>query len=139
MAPEKEQYLELLKNECAVDGLDAVIVKERLDLSDLMKLRMSADIFVHIQTTDAGSRSVMEYVACNKKVVHGTWNHYAYLEDYKPSCYFPLDSLKDLGPRILDAYHSELKELPAEVKHIIYERGWDHKMTLWNEFFESLC
>lgn len=139
MAPEKEQYLELLKNECAADGLDAVLIKERLDLPDLLKLRMSADIFIHIQTTDAGSRSVMEYVACNRKVVHGTWNRYAYLEDYKPACYFPLDSLEDLGSRILDAYHGEVEELPSEVKRVIHERGWDHKMTLWNDFFESLC
>ena len=128
-----------MKNECAAAGLDAVIVKERLDLPDLLKLRMSADIFVHIQTTDAGSRSVMEYVACNRKVVHGKWNWYSYLEYYKPACYFPVDSLEDLGSRIVDAYHGELKELPAEVKRIIHERGWDHKMTLWNEFFESLC
>ena len=47
-------------------GFDLVSVEEHLDMPDLLKLRMATDIFVHVQTTDAGSRCVMEYVACNK-------------------------------------------------------------------------
>jgi hypothetical protein len=80
----------------------------------------------------------MEYVACNKKVVHGAWIRYAYMEKYKPSCYFPVDNLENLGECIKKAYNNQIEALPREVVKVIMERGWNYKMALWNEFFESL-
>lgn len=135
---EKDRYVDSLKEKCKLLNLDLVVVEGHLDLADLLKLRMATDIFVHIQTSDAGSRSVMEYVACNKKVVHGSWVKYAYLEDYKPSCYFPVDQLEQLGACIVKAYNGHVEELPQEVWNVILKRGWNYKMGLWNDFFESL-
>lgn len=135
---EKDRYVDSLKEKCKLYNLNLIVVEEHLDLADLLKLRMATDIFVHIQITDAGSRSVMEYVACNKKVVHGSWVKYAYLEDYKPSCYFPVDQLEQLGACIVKAYNGHVEELPQEVWNVILERGWNYKMGLWNGFFESL-
>lgn len=119
-------------------GLDVAVVDEHLDLSDLFKLRMATDIFVHVQNSDAGSRCVMEYVLCNKKVVHGAWMEYIYLEKYKPFCYFPVDQMKNLGNVIVKAYNSKVDDLPQELKALILERGWNSRMTKWNAFFESL-
>lgn len=135
---QKDSYIEALINKGKSLGLDVISVKEHLDLLDLLKLRMATDIFVHIQTTDAESRCVMEYVACNKKIVHGAWMKYAYLENYKPSCYFPVNSLEELGGCIVKAYMTEIGELPTEVENIIKKRGWRYKMALWNAFYESL-
>ena len=131
-------YTEAIKEKAKCLGFNVVSVEDNLNMPDLFKLRMATDIFVHVQTTDSGSRCVMEYVACNKKVVHGSWIKYAYLEDYKPSCYFPVDRLEDLGECIVKAYNTDVAPLPHEVKDIIMERGWKHKMTKWNNFFESL-
>lgn len=119
-------------------GFDIVAIEEHLSLPDLFKLRMATDIFVHVQTTDARSRCVMEYVACNKKVVHGAWVKYAYLEDNHPSCYFPVNRMEELGECIVDAYHAKIEPLPQAVTDCIMERGWKHTMFLWNSFFESL-
>lgn len=134
----RDAYIESLVNKGKALGLDLISIKEHLNMPDLLKLRMATDIFVHIQTTDAGSRCVMEYVACNKKIVHGAWMKYAYLEEYKPSCYFPVNSLEELGDCIVKAYNTEISELPTEVEDIIKKRGWRYKMALWNVFFESL-
>lgn len=135
---DKVLYKETIVKKCKSLKLNAIVVEDHLNLSDLYKLRMATDIFIHVQTTDAGSRCVMEYVYCNKKVVHGSWIKYKYLENYKPSCYFPVNKMEDLGTVIAKAYHSEIDELPQEVKTIIEERGWNHKMGLWNSFFESI-
>lgn len=131
-------YTEAVKEKGKKLGFDLVAIEDHLDLPDLFMLRMATDIFVHVQTTDAGSRCVMEYVSCNKKVVHGSWMKYAYLEEYHPSCYFPVDRMENLGECIIKAYEAKVEPLPLEVKSIIMERGWKHKMTLWNNFFESL-
>ena len=133
-----EYYRESIKEKAKGLGIPFVSVEERLNMSDLLKLRMATDIFVHIQTTDAGSRSVMEYVLLNKKVVHGSWIKYAYLEKYRPSCYFPIDRLEDLGECILKAYNTKIGPLPQEVMDIIMARGWKQRMILWNSFFESV-
>ena len=123
---------------CKALGFDVVVVDEHLDMMDLLRLRMATDVFVHVQTTDAGSRCVMEYVYCNKKIVHGSWNHYLYLEKYKPTCYFPVDKMENLGSVIVKACKAEVKDLPQEVKNHILERGWGNRINRWNNFFESL-
>ena len=133
-----EEYRKSIKEKGQRLGFDLVAVEDRLSMHDLLRLRMATDIFIHIQATDAGARSVMEYVACNKKVVHGAWVKYAYLEDYHPSCYFPVDCIEDLGDCIVKAYNTTIEPLPQEVTNIILERGWKSKMKSWNSFFESL-
>lgn len=135
---DKILYKETIVEKCKNFGFDAMVIEDHLKISDLFKLRMATDIFVHIQNTDAGSRCVMEYIYCNKKTVHGSWNKYEYLENYKPSCYFPVDKIENLETVIVKAYHSEIDDLPQKVKTIIEERGWNHKMSLWNSFFESI-
>lgn len=132
------RYTEEIREKGKKLGLDVVIIEEHLDMPDLFKLRMATDIFVHVQTTDAGSRCVMEYVACNKKVVHGAWMKYSYLENYRPSCYFPVDCMEHLGECIVKAYNAKVAPLPQTVANIIMERGWNYKMKFWNDFFESL-
>lgn len=133
------RHKETIIKKCKTLGLDFTVIEEHLDLADLLKLRMATDIFVHVQDTDAGSRSVMEYVYCNKKVVHGAWVKYIYLEEHKPSCYFPVEKMESLGRVIVEAYQTKIEDLPQEVKSIILERGWNNKMTMWNAFFESLA
>ena len=136
--PKSDRYTEPIIEKCKVLGLDVVVVNEHLEMIDLLKLRMATDVFVHVQDTDAGSRCVMEYVLCNKKVVHGAWTKYAYLEDYKPSCYFPVDKMENLGSVIVKACNAIIEDLPEEVKTYILNRGWNNRMTRWNAFFESL-
>ena len=131
-------YTEAIKKKGRELGFDLVAIEDHLSMSDLFKLRMATDIFVHVQTTDAGSRCVMEYVFCNKKVVHGSWMQYAYLEKYHPSCYFPVNRMDDLGDCIIKAYNAKVDPLPQEVLDHILARGWKRKMLLWNNFFESL-
>lgn len=133
-----DKYITTVQNKCDDLDLRYLSVTEHLNMSDLLKLRMATDIFVHVQTTDAGSRCVAEYVLCNKKLVHGAWIKYPYLEDNKPSCYFPVENMEQLGESILKAYQTPIGELSETVKEILLERGWNKKMTLWNNFFESL-
>lgn len=131
-------YTMRIKNKAKELGFDILAVEDHLSMSDLFMLRMATDIFVHVQSTDAGSRCVMEYVSCNKKVVHGSWIKYVYLDNYRPSCYFPVDQMANLGECIVNAYNAIIEPLPQEVTNIILKRGWKHKMVLWNIFFESL-
>lgn len=136
--PKSDKYTNAIIEKTKDLGLNVVVVDHHLDMMDLLKLRMATDIFVHIQTSDAGSRCVMEYVLCNKKVVHGAWIKYEYLEKYRPSCYFPVDGMECLGSVIVKACHTQVEDLSQDVKSVILDRGWGKKMIQWNSFFESL-
>ena len=92
-----KNYLDEIKDECNKRNLHAVFITDYLSVEDLYKLRMSTDIFVHIQTSDAGARSVYEYILCNKKIVHGSWICYKSLESFKPLFYFPVDKSWERG------------------------------------------
>ena len=134
----KQEYVEQIKCWCKDLDLDAVFYEDYLSVADLFLLRQGTDMFIHIQTTDAGNSSLQEYVLCGKKVVHGTWIHYPYLEQYEPLFYFPVNDLEQLGEAILNAYQSDHIEVPTQVLDYIRNRGWKAKMKLWNEFFASI-
>lgn len=132
------KYVEEVKDECQKRNLQAVFVTEFLSLEDLYKLRNATDMFIHVQTTDAFSGSVQEYILCNKKIVHGSWNKYEQLEDFKPLFYFPVDKLENLGEVIVKAYKSDGIAIPQGVIDYVKSSSWNTKATQMNNFFMSI-
>ncbi len=126
------------KDLCEANGLHAVFITDFLDVKDVYKLRMATDMFVHVQTTDANSGSVQEYIICNKKIVHGSWIKYEELESHKPLFYFPVDKMEDLGETILKAYQSENIDLPKGVIEQVEKKAWKYTSKKMNEFFMSI-
>ena len=132
------KYVEEVKDECKKRNLQAVFVTEFLSLEDLYKLRNATDMFIHVQTTDAFSGSVQEYILCNKKIIHGSWNKYEQLEDFKPLFYFPVDKLENLGEVIVKAYKSDGIAIPQGVIDYVKSSSWNTKANLMNNFFMSI-
>ena len=132
-----EKYGEEVKEECEKRKLHAVFVTDYLSVEELYKLRKATDMFIHVQTSDAGARSVYEYILCNKKLltVHGLDIK---IEKFKPLFYFPVDKLENLGEVIVHAYNSDNIEIPQEVMDIVLSRGWNNKITKLNDFFMSI-
>lgn len=132
----KAAYISVLKSQCEMYGLPAVFYDHYLSVEDTFFLRRASDIFIHVQTTDAGNSTIMEYLICGNKVIHGSWMQYKWL-DYPPLFYFPVHDIDDLSAVILNAVESEDPIIPEEVLTIIRNRGWKRKMMDWNEFFWS--
>ena len=130
------QYISLLKKRCAESGMTAFFFEHYLSVEEIFYLRRASDMFIHVQTTDAGNSTVMEYCICGSKIVHGSWMHYKWL-DFPPRFYFPVDDLNDLPSIILTAYKSENLSIPEDVITIIKNRGWEYKMVAWNNVFMS--
>ena len=131
-------YVQEIKQLCQEKQLSAVFVTDFLSVEDVYKLRKATDIFVHIQTTDASSGSVMEYILCNKKIVHGSWIKYEALEAFKPLFYYPVNKLEDLGEVIISAYNSDGIKIPQGVIDRIKSGSWENKETKMNDFFMSI-
>lgn len=133
-----QQYVQSIKRKCQSMGLDAVYVEKYLSMEDMYSLRMATDIFVHVQTTDAGASCVMQYILCHKKIVHGSWMKYVDLEQFSPLFYYPVDNLDNLGNVILNAYHSDGIDIPEGVINTIMSRGWNKEIKRWDELFKSM-
>lgn len=132
------KYVEEVKEECKKRNLHAIFLTEFLSVEDLYKLRKATDMFIHVQTSDAGARSVDEYILCNKKIINGSWVRYKGLETFKPLFYFPVDKLENLGEVIVYAYNSDNIKIPQEVMNIVLSRGWNNKIKILNDFFMSI-
>ena len=131
-------YMGECQQKCKDNNIDAVFLTEYMSVEDVYKLRKGTDIFVHVQTTDAGSASIQEYILCNKKIVHGSWIKYESLETFKPLFYFPVDRMEDLGEVIVKAYKSDNIAIPQGVMDLVKSRSWDNKSSLLNDFFMSI-
>ena len=132
----KAEYIQMLRDRCAEVGFPARFYEQYLTVEDVFYLRRASDMFIHVQTTDAGNSTIMEYCICGSRIVHGSWLHYKWL-DYPPKFYFPVDDLDDLPDVILTAYQAEKPVIPQEVLTKIKSRGWKQKMAVWNDVFMS--
>ena len=133
-----DKYGEEIKEECEKRNLHAVFITDYLSVEELYQLRKATDMFIHVQTSDAGARSVYEYILCNKKIINGSWIRYKGLEKYEPLFYFPVDKLENLGEVIVQAYNSDNIKIPQEVMEIVLSRGWNNKIKMLNDFFMSI-
>ena len=131
-------YMEECQQKCKENDIDAVFLTDYMSVEDIYKLRKATDMFVHVQTTDAGCASIQEYILCDKKIVHGSWLKYEELEAYQPLFYFPVERLEDLGEVIVKAYKSDKIKIPQGIIDHIKKSGWDYKATLLNNFFMSI-
>lgn len=131
-------YVEEIKQICFNKKLPAVFVTDFLSIDDVYKLRKATDIFVHVQTTDSASRSVQEYILCDKKIVHGSWMKYEMLEAFDPLFYFPVNKMEELGDTIVKAYKSDKIKIPQGVKNYVMSRSWECRITMMNDFFMSI-
>ncbi len=134
----RAKYVEDVEMECKKRSIHSVFITDYLSEEDLYKLRKATDMFVHVQTTDANSGSVQEYILCNKKIVHGSWIKYEIMESFSPLFYFPVDNLNNLGEVIVKAYKSDNIAIPQGVIDCVKNSGWESKSTKMNDFFMSI-
>ena len=137
-ADTRTEYVDECKTECEVRALPSVFITRFLPVEELYLLRMATDLFVHVQTTDASSGSVKEYILCDKKIVHGSWIKYDDLEAFRPLYYFPVDRLEDLGDVIVNACYSDKIAIPQGVLDCVKSCGWERNAARMNDFFMSI-
>ncbi len=80
----------------------------------------------------------MEYILCDKKIVHGSWIKYDELEAFKPLFYFPVDKMEDLGEVIVKAYQSDNIAVSNETLDHVKSFGWERQSERMNDFFMSI-
>lgn len=135
--PHNPEYIESIKQKVDECGLRAVYFEQFLDMPQLFLLRQATDIFIHVQTTDASSGSLGEYLLCEKKIINGSWLDYPGLKKNGVTPYFEVDSMENLSKVLVEAYRSEPIKIPSEVLMDLEKRQWKVVIKDWDNLFCS--
>lgn len=136
--PKNPDYIALLKSTVKELGIYSIFCEDYLELESLFYLRQATDMFIHVQTTDANSASLKEYVLLGKNCINGGWLKYPDVEsnDYKP--YHTVKNLNELAMAILNAYQKGTPEIKDSVTDYIKSLGCKPTAKEWNDFFMSI-
>ena len=72
----KVESINNLKESITETKFDVEIIEDYLDTNDMRRLRLATDIFIHIQTRDQFSASMLEHLAAGSVAIIGKWLPY---------------------------------------------------------------
>lgn len=133
--PQNVEYVTELKKKIRECGLNGMFVEEFLSVEKLFLVRQCTDMFVHIQTSDAGSSSLKEYILLEKKVVNGTWLKLPDLEKNGCVPYYEVNNLNELSSVIIQAYNNQPRLADIEALEIIEKKQWKIVINDWIRLF----
>ena len=132
-----DSYMQHIKNKLGQTGIPYRIFEDYLTQEELVYLRNSTDMFVHMQKTDANCSSLQEYIICKKKIVNCSWIRYGELEQFGSVPYFIANDFDSLGQDILDAIAAPAKEIPQGLLDMLIGGGTKEMIKKWDAFFNS--
>ncbi len=77
-----EEYISNIKLELEKNGLAGVVLTDFMDKQEMAELWVASDIFIHAQTTDAVSASLLESLYAGSIVLNAKWLHYPEFDDW---------------------------------------------------------
>ena len=136
--PQAISYIAELKKTVDYYGLHAMWFDKYMDVSSLFELIMATDLFIHIQTTDANSASLKEYILCEKNCINGSWLKYDDLEEDGVKPFHVVDHLAQLDQVIIDAYKKGAPKISNNTLHVVESLGCKPTSVKWNNFFMNI-
>lgn len=94
--------------------MSGVVFEHFLSVDESIAFKQKVDIFIHAQTTDALSSSMLEYLFIGSKVINGSWLGYK--------------ELKEIGIQFYE--FSSFEELPAVLERVIHQEQNDHNYDI---------
>ena len=134
-----KEYVDMVKRRVEEYNLRALFFEDFLDIHHLFLLRQATDMFIHVQSTDAGNASLREYLFCEKKVINGEWIRYEDLEINGTVPYFIAKDLKSLDKTIMEAFKSDPINISEATIKIIEEKSWKSAIKGWDNFFSEIA
>jgi len=99
----EDGYIDSIKVLLNKIGCEYQLITNFLSDIDVAKLRLATDVFIHAQTTDAFSASVLEYLFAGAVVINPKWISY--------------EELRDLGIEYIE--YSNFDELPEIIEQLL--------------------
>lgn len=135
----REDYTNEVRQLLDSSLLPYIIYDNYLKDDDLFCLRKCADIFIHVQITDAFCASVQEYLLCDVTVINGEWIRYPDLEKWGIP-YILINSISDLAEKVCKVVEGrEQVNIPEGLKLDIISRGYSSQAEKWLQFYTNIA
>jgi glycosyltransferase involved in cell wall biosynthesis len=126
-------YIDEVEKELEQTNLNYKIYREYMDSSEFADLISLSDLYIHVQTTDTLSTTMLEELYKGAVAVMGSWFPYDALEQ-RGIFYVKVDSIDELTETVTDVveHYAEYKEKCANNRKIIHEMSsWDNMSKEW--------
>lgn len=126
---DSDNYMTVIMNILKDNNMEGVVFDKFLSVDESIALKSKVDIFVHGQTTDAHSSSLLEYMYLGSKVISPSWIEY---EEWKELGikYWEYDSFSDL-PRLFEFLLDYDFDAQNNYEIIKKEYSWESKKQDW--------
>ena len=129
---------EKLDNLINQSGISYKLFRDFMGPDMVVKFRVSTDIFIHTQTTDALSSAMMEHLYAGTVVINGKWLNYGMLDE-KGVYYLKVDSIEDVDP-LLETVIASLDEYKEKtlINHDILRdfSSWEAYREKWLSLYK---
>lgn len=137
-ANQNQDYIDRVKQEAAQIGCTYTIFDKYMDYTEMAKISIATDIFIHVRDTDAFSNSMKEQLYAGSTMIQGNWLKYLEFENLDLPIY-KVSSFEEI-PRVL----SELLNDPRKMfeSESACQAIWDYwsdesVRRQWHEVYQS--
>lgn len=117
-------------------GIDYVILDKFLSDEEMIYLRKSTDVFIHMQVSDAYSSSLHEYLYSGAIVVNAEWLSYKELEtDCIP---YILANFDNLSEKLIESFTHKPLQMTPSLREALTCYTWSYQIKQWVEFYRVL-
>lgn len=137
--PNKAELPELIKMHCEQLGLPYILLTDFLSVEQVAALRFITDLFIHVQTTDAYSASIQEFLLADTEVINGSWLSYPSLESHGLP-YHVIESIDGL-PAMINCILKGNEPKPflsAKAEYEIRSNAWSERIKSWIDAYTYL-
>lgn len=125
-----EEYQKEVEEKAREYGFDYIILDNYLKVDDIALLRLSTDIFINAQTTDACAGSILESIYAGAILINAKWLHYKELDKYDID-YYEFEEFQDLESIV----NQVLVEYPTknirDLTSLCVDYSWDKCFDKW--------
>lgn len=120
-------------------GINYKIYTEYLNSTEMSKIELEADIFIHAQKSDALSASVQEFLAAGTIVLNPKWIEYEELKD-NDVFYYEYNSNSDISEILLSILNNGIseevrKKLKDNINIMVNMSSWRTLIDEWNKLY----
>lgn len=132
-----EKYIDTVEKYLKENNYDYYIIKDFMDETQISSLCVLTNIFVHAQTTDSISTSMLEHLYSGNVVFNGSWLKYSFLDSNRIE-YYQFTEEKDFL-ELLSDIHKDCKKKNMNNREILKDKcGWDTCYEKWSTLFKDI-
>lgn len=131
----EESYLQQVQSSLENLGIKYRIFDSYLSDEEVVDLRKSTDLFIHMQVSDAYSSSLQETLICGQKVINAKWLRYKELEQLGVP--YRLATFDNLSSIIVDVLKE--KKSTIDVSEALKQYTWSYQLQKWNILYKNNC